>query len=66
MTQTVAPAAAPRGWIARSLDVVERVGNRLPDPVVLFLLMLAWLAVTRLPAMARPASTSARSSARAA
>ena len=45
MTQTVAPAAAPRGWIARSLDVVERVGNRLPDPVVLFLLLMlaAWL-----------------------
>ena len=45
MTQTVAPAAATRGWIARSLDVVERVGNRLPDPVVLFLLLMlvAWL-----------------------
>jgi aminobenzoyl-glutamate transport protein len=45
MTQTVAPAAAPRGWIARSLDVVERVGNKLPDPVVLFLLLMvvAWL-----------------------
>jgi aminobenzoyl-glutamate transport protein len=45
MTQTVTPAAAPRGWIARSLDVVERVGNRLPDPVVLFLLLMlaAWI-----------------------
>jgi aminobenzoyl-glutamate transport protein len=45
MTQTVAPAAAARGWIARSLDVVERVGNRLPDPVLLFLLLMlaAWL-----------------------
>ena len=40
-----APPVAPRGWIARSLDVVERVGNRLPDPVVLFLLLMvvAWL-----------------------
>ena len=45
MTQTVAPAAAPRGWIARSLDLIERVGNKLPDPVVLFLLLMvaAWL-----------------------
>jgi aminobenzoyl-glutamate transport protein len=44
MTQT-GSAVAPRGWIARSLDVVERVGNRLPDPVVLFLLLMvaAWL-----------------------
>ena len=41
-----APAAArPRGWVARSLDLVERVGNRLPDPAVLFLLLMvsAWL-----------------------
>jgi len=44
MTQT-GSAVAPRGWIARSLDVVERVGNKLPDPVVLFLLLMvaAWL-----------------------
>ena len=34
-----------RGWLARSLDVVERVGNRLPDPAVLFLILmvLAWV-----------------------
>jgi aminobenzoyl-glutamate transport protein len=41
-----APAAArPRGWVARSLDLVERVGNRLPDPAVLFLMLMvsAWL-----------------------
>lgn len=44
MPQT-ASATAPRSWIARSLDFVERVGNRLPDPVVLFLLLMlaAWL-----------------------
>jgi len=44
MPQT-ASAAVHRGWIARSLDVVERVGNKLPDPVVLFLLLMvaAWL-----------------------
>ena len=45
MTETVNPAAVPRGWIARSLDLIERVGNKLPDPVVLFLLLMvaAWL-----------------------
>jgi aminobenzoyl-glutamate transport protein len=31
---------APRGWVARSLDMVERVGNKLPDPAVLFLLLM--------------------------
>jgi aminobenzoyl-glutamate transport protein len=35
------PAAAPnKGWLHRALDVVERVGNRLPDPAVLFLLLM--------------------------
>jgi aminobenzoyl-glutamate transport protein len=35
------PAAAPnKGWLYRALDVVERVGNRLPDPAVLFLLLM--------------------------
>jgi aminobenzoyl-glutamate transport protein len=39
-------AAAPRAGTARALDWFERVGNRFPDPVVLFLLALAltWLA----------------------
>jgi aminobenzoyl-glutamate transport protein len=39
------PAAPPRGWVARSLDLVERAGNRLPDPAVLFLLLMvaAWV-----------------------
>lgn len=42
--------AEPPGRVARALDVVERVGNRLPDPLTLFflfgLLVLAasWLA----------------------
>ncbi len=35
------PAAAPpKGWLYRALDLVERVGNRLPDPAVLFLLLM--------------------------
>jgi len=39
--------AARKGAIARALDLVERVGNKLPDPAVLFLLlMLATWAVS--------------------
>ncbi len=39
--QSPAPAASPsRSLLTRALDVVERVGNRLPDPAVLFLLLL--------------------------
>lgn len=36
---------AKRNWLARSLDVVERAGNRLPDPAVLFLILMvaAWV-----------------------
>jgi aminobenzoyl-glutamate transport protein len=42
---TSTPAADPtrtaaRGPLARALDAIERVGNRLPDPAVLFLLLL--------------------------
>lgn len=40
MTPASTEVAAPRGWIARSLDVVERIGNKLPDPAVLFLLLM--------------------------
>ncbi|WP_189457091.1 AbgT family transporter [Cognatilysobacter bugurensis] len=34
------PSPAPRGAINRFLDGVERVGNRLPDPAVLFLMLM--------------------------
>lgn len=55
--ERIEPAgAAPRGWFQRSLDGVERVGNALPHPATLFLLLsavvvllsalCAWLAVT--------------------
>jgi len=37
----VAPAPPPRGRGARVLDWFERVGNRFPDPIVLFLVALA-------------------------
>jgi aminobenzoyl-glutamate transport protein len=31
---------APRSLITRMLDVIERVGNKLPDPAVLFLILM--------------------------
>jgi aminobenzoyl-glutamate transport protein len=49
MSQTTSVETAPRGAIARALDLIERVGNKLPDPAVLFLLLmfvvwaLSWL-----------------------
>jgi aminobenzoyl-glutamate transport protein len=36
--ETVAPA--PTGVMARALDAVERIGNKLPDPAALFLILL--------------------------
>lgn len=46
-TASVLPLTAPpRTGTARALDFLERVGNRFPDPVILFLVALAltWLA----------------------
>ncbi len=50
MTQPTPPAPAPldegkRGFMARMLDAVERIGNKLPDPAALFLLLmlLVWV-----------------------
>ncbi|MGB0514503.1 MAG: AbgT family transporter, partial [Wenzhouxiangellaceae bacterium] len=51
MNQPETPSAtsASSGWLYRSLDVIERVGNRLPDPAMLFLMLmvvvwiLSWL-----------------------
>ncbi len=40
MSQANPAAEAPRGWIYRALDLVERVGNKLPDPAILFLLLM--------------------------
>jgi len=38
-------AEEPSGWVNRALNVVERIGNKLPDPAVLFviLLILVWI-----------------------
>jgi aminobenzoyl-glutamate transport protein len=35
-----APAGSPRGFVARALDRIERIGNKLPDPAILFVLLL--------------------------
>jgi aminobenzoyl-glutamate transport protein len=44
MTEATVPA--PRGWVFRALDLVERLGNKLPDPAILFLLLMlaVWVA----------------------
>ena len=34
-----------RGALARTLDAIERIGNRLPDPAMLFLILLGLVAV---------------------
>ncbi|HUG28161.1 MAG TPA: AbgT family transporter, partial [Gemmatimonadales bacterium] len=45
-----APAPARRSALVRALDVIERVGNRLPDPITLFalfaglVLVISWAA----------------------
>ena len=33
-------ASAPRGVVTRLLDGVERIGNKLPDPAMLFLILM--------------------------
>ncbi len=45
MSEPTAAAAPNRGFVYRALDLIERVGNKLPDPAVLFLLLmvLVWL-----------------------
>ena len=40
MTPETPADTAPRGWAARFLDRIERVGNRLPDPAMLFVVLL--------------------------
>jgi aminobenzoyl-glutamate transport protein len=34
-------AEAPKGFLQRVLDVVERVGNKVPHPVIIFLILIA-------------------------
>ncbi|MDT8449471.1 MAG: AbgT family transporter [Wenzhouxiangellaceae bacterium] len=39
------PQEINRGWLYRSLDTIERIGNKLPDPAILFLslMILVWI-----------------------
>ncbi|MGX7952543.1 AbgT family transporter [Tsuneonella sp. HG249] len=37
------PGGAPRRWDVRFLDAVEQLGNKLPDPVAIFVLMIGLL-----------------------
>lgn len=55
--QPIAEPTAGRRWLYRSLDVIERVGNRLPDPAVLFFLLM--LVVWALSALLAPIQFSA-------
>jgi len=44
MTSTdAAPPAQTKGLVYRALDLVERIGNRLPDPAVLFLILMVFV-----------------------
>ncbi len=38
---TAASAQAEKGAMQKILDVVERVGNKVPHPVVIFLILIA-------------------------
>ena len=44
MSQTTSSAGPQRRWVYRVLDLIERVGNKLPDPAALFLglLLVVW------------------------
>lgn len=43
----------PTRWVTRALDTIERLGNRLPDPAVLFVMLLGvvWVASALLSTM---------------
>jgi aminobenzoyl-glutamate transport protein len=41
MADKAQAAPAERGWMYRALDGIERIGNKLPDPALLFLMLMA-------------------------
>ncbi|MFO7762328.1 MAG: AbgT family transporter [Wenzhouxiangellaceae bacterium] len=58
MSEQPNPTPTPEsGWLYRTLDVIEQVGNRLPDPAVLFFLLM--LVVWALSALLAPIEFSA-------
>ena len=46
MPESATTRHEPGRWVYRALDVVERLGNKLPDPAILFLLLMlvVWVA----------------------
>jgi aminobenzoyl-glutamate transport protein len=34
------PTPAAQGWLSRSLNAIERIGNKLPDPAILFAMLM--------------------------
>lgn len=51
--EDVAVADRPAGFVERSLGIVEKVGNKLPDPAVLFLILMfvVWIVSALLSTM---------------
>lgn len=45
-TRTPSPTTRPAGILARALDLIERLGNRLPNPATMFVIFAAAVAVT--------------------
>ncbi|MDZ4348942.1 MAG: AbgT family transporter [Xanthomonadaceae bacterium] len=45
MTEQTHATPVPSTWVTRALDAIERVGNKLPDPALLFfiLMLVVWL-----------------------
>lgn len=56
-TDSAPPGIESRGWLLRALDWIERAGNKLPDPALLFLLLM--LLVWVISALLAPVSFSA-------
>jgi aminobenzoyl-glutamate transport protein len=40
---SVTPPPKTQGFVYRSLDVIERLGNKLPDPAILFLILMVFV-----------------------
>ena len=48
MARTPEAAAAPKSGMAGVLDLVERVGNKVPHPAVIFVLLIVLVVVPAL------------------
>ena len=45
MSEEQVKSAETNGWLVKALDWIERIGNKLPDPAILFLVAMVaiWL-----------------------